>query len=43
MNSDTEPEDQDDDEELTLEELMAIEASGGAIPHEEVMHRLGFE
>jgi hypothetical protein len=34
--------DSDDDEHVSLEELRAIEASGTAIPHEEVMKRLGF-
>jgi hypothetical protein len=29
--------------EPTLEELKAIEAEGGGIPHEEVMKRLGLE
>jgi hypothetical protein len=30
-------------DEPTLEQLRAIEAAGGAIPHEEVVKRLGLE
>ncbi|MBY0514072.1 MAG: hypothetical protein K2P78_09205 [Gemmataceae bacterium] len=32
-----------DDDNVTLEELQAVEAAGGGIPHEEVIKRLGLE
>ncbi len=33
----------EDDDHVTVEELRAIEAAGGEIPHDEVMKRLGLE